>query len=236
MHLLQTYFSRTGHISLKSYSSNFDFLSVLGHLRKLLNQSYSPKVTNFISLPILAPFCREATPLNVAMKLRIIIFSISKSKNLIEWRIYWSIVSPLWKDKGFMGAAFCTFWDVLGSFLVSYRDTIGVSWFFCEQKKQEGLEYKPSMLVLDGLEVRNRFSFNDEVFSFRRLKSDFVCFLWSKTKLFINDCPLTLVNLFDCLGTCWGSNSFGIFLLFKPWWWKDVYFLYTLGHSFGSSF
>ena len=68
---------------------------------------------------------------------------------------------------------------------------------------QEGLKCKPSMFVLDGFgRQRKKIAFDEEVFYFQRLKSDFVCFLLSKSKLFTDDCPLTLLRFFDWLGTC----------------------------------
>ena len=50
--------------------------------------------------------------------------------------------------------------------------------------------------------VRKRIVFNIDVFFIQRLKSSFVCFLWLKTKLFIDDGPQTLVSFFDWLGSC----------------------------------
>ena len=44
--------------------------------------------------------------------------------------------------------------------------------------------------------------FDSEVFSFQRLKRDFVCFLWSESKLFIDDFPLILVSFFEWLSSC----------------------------------
>ena len=44
-------------------------------------------------------------------------------------------------------------------------------------------------------------AFIDGVLLIQR-QSYFVCFLWSETKLFIEDYPLTLVSFFDWLGSC----------------------------------
>ncbi|CBI31098.3 unnamed protein product, partial [Vitis vinifera] len=63
------------------------------------------------------------------------------------------------------------------------------------------------MFVLDGFgRQRKKIAFDEEVFYFQRLKSDFVCFLLSKSKLFTDDCPLTLLRFFDWLGTYCGSG------------------------------
>ena len=65
------------------------------------------------------------------------------------------------------------------------------------------MKCKPSMFVLDGFgRQRKKIALDEEVFYFQRLKSDFVCFLLSKSKLFTDDCPLTLLRFFDWLGTC----------------------------------
>lgn len=51
------------------------------------------------------------------------------------------------------------------------------------------------MHLLDGVEGKDTIAFEDDLLLIQRLKSSFICFLWSKTKLFIDDCPLTLVSL-----------------------------------------
>ena len=51
------------------------------------------------------------------------------------------------------------------------------------------------MYFLDGLEDKEQFE--NDVLSIQRLKSSFVCFLWSETKLFIKDGPSTLLGCID---------------------------------------
>ena len=41
---------------------------------------------------------------------------------------------------------------------------------------------------------RNNIAFDSDIFSIQKLKRDFVSFLWFKSKLFLDDCPLTLVG------------------------------------------
>ena len=50
--------------------------------------------------------------------------------------------------------------------------------------------------------ARIRMTFDDDMLLIQRLKSSFVFLLWSKTKLFIDDCPRTLVSFFDWLDSC----------------------------------
>ena len=56
--------------------------------------------------------------------------------------------------------------------------------------------------------ARNKIAFEDDVLSIQSLKSSFVYFLWSETKLFIKDGLLTLVDFIDWVGSCWGWGSF----------------------------
>ena len=74
--------------------------------------------------------------------------------------------------------------------------------------------------------ARNRIAFEDHVLSIQRLKSSFVCFLWSETKLFIKDGPSTLVSFIDWLGSHWRWGFFCTSLLtavFAPVGWGLVY-------------
>ena len=41
----------------------------------------------------------------------------------------------------------------------------------------------------------------DDVLSIQRLKYSFVLSIWSEAKLFIVDCPLTIVNFIDWFGS-----------------------------------
>ena len=49
--------------------------------------------------------------------------------------------------------------------------------------------------------ARNRLAFKDDELSIQRLKYSFLLSLWSEAKLFIVECPLTMVNFIDWLGS-----------------------------------
>ena len=49
--------------------------------------------------------------------------------------------------------------------------------------------------------ARNRLAFKDDVLSIQRLKYSLVLSIWSEAKLLIVDCPLTIVNFIDWLGS-----------------------------------
>ena len=48
---------------------------------------------------------------------------------------------------------------------------------------------------------RNRLDFKDESVSIQRLKHSFILTLWAEAKLFIDNCPLTIANFIDWLGS-----------------------------------
>ena len=49
--------------------------------------------------------------------------------------------------------------------------------------------------------ARNRLAFKDDSLSIQRLKHYFILTFWAETKLFIDDCPLTIANFIDWLGS-----------------------------------
>ena len=49
--------------------------------------------------------------------------------------------------------------------------------------------------------VRNRLAFKDDMLSIQRLKYSFILSFWSEAKLFIVECPLTIANFIDLLGS-----------------------------------
>ena len=51
-----------------------------------------------------------------------------------------------------MGVAFYYVRGVLGASFVKWTDSIGLAWFFCEQKAQEGLKRSSLIHLLDGVE------------------------------------------------------------------------------------
>ena len=98
--------------------------------------------------------------------------------------------------------------DVLYYFWVSWvlpssiRSTLlGWDGSFVGKKRKEVWRTGPLCIFWTVWKTRNRIAFEDDVFSIQRLKSSFVCFLWSKTKWFIKDGPLTLIGFIDWLGS-----------------------------------
>ena len=55
----------------------------------------------------------------------------------------------------------------------------------------------PLCLFWSFWKVRNMIAFEDGVLSLQKLKAFFVYLLWSKSKLFIKDCPSTLIDFID---------------------------------------
>ncbi|RVW48037.1 Cactin [Vitis vinifera] len=74
-------------------------------------------------------------------------------------------------------------------------DTFELGRVLCGKEEKGSLESRPLMYFLDGLEDKEQFE--NDVLSIQRLKSSFVCFLWSETKLFIKDGPSTLLGCID---------------------------------------
>ena len=68
-------------------------------------------------------------------------------------------------------------------------------------KRREVWRAGPLCIFWMVLKTKNKIAFEDNVLSIQRLKSSFVYFLWSETKLFIKDGPLTLVGFIDWVGS-----------------------------------
>lgn len=69
------------------------------------------------------------------------------------------------------------------------------------KKRREVWRAGPLCIFWMVLKTKNKIAFEDNVLSIQRLKSSFVYFLWSETKLFIKDGPLTLVGFIDWVGS-----------------------------------
>ena len=72
---------------------------------------------------------------------------------------------------------------------------------FVGKKKKEVWKAGPLCIFWTVWKTRNKIAFKDDVLSVQRLKSSFIFFLWSKTKLFIKDGPSTLVGFIDWVGS-----------------------------------
>ena len=69
-------------------------------------------------------------------------------------------------------------------------------------KKRKGVwRANPLSLFWMIWKARNKIVFEDDVLSIQRLKSSFIYFLWSETKLFIKDGPPSLVGFIDWVGS-----------------------------------
>ena len=84
----------------------------------------------------------------------------------------------------------------------SVRETL-LSWHgsFVGKKCKKVRRAAPLYIFWTVWKARNRLAFNDDVLSIQRLKYLFVFSLWSEAKLFIADCPLTLVSFIDWLSS-----------------------------------
>ena len=75
---------------------------------------------------------------------------------------------------------------------------------FVGKRRREIWRVDPLCIFWTVWKVRNKIAFEDDVLSIQRLKSSFIYFLWSETKLFIKDGPSTLVGFIDWVGPWWG--------------------------------
>ena len=84
----------------------------------------------------------------------------------------------------------------------SVRETL-LSWHgsFVGKKRKKVWRAAPLYIFWMVWKARNRLAFKDDVLSIPRLKYSFVLSLWSEAKLFIVDCPLTIVSFIDWLGS-----------------------------------
>ena len=100
-------------------------------------------------------------------------------------------------------------WDLLFAlFAVSWvlpfsvRETL-LSWngFFMGKNRKKVWRAAPLHIFWTVWKERNRLAFKDESVSIQRLKHSFILTLWAEAKLFIDDCPLTIANVIDWLGS-----------------------------------
>ena len=91
---------------------------------------------------------------------------------------------------------------VMRVLLFSVRDTI-LGWHgsFVDKKSRKVWMIAPLCLFWLVWKERNKIAFENEELSSQRMKNYFVCNFWSWTKLFIDEGPLPLINLFDWLGS-----------------------------------
>ena len=84
----------------------------------------------------------------------------------------------------------------------SVRETL-LSWngFFLGKNRKKAWRAAPLHIFWMVWKERNRLAFKDESLSIQRLKRSFILTFWAEAKLFIDDCPLTITNFIDWLGS-----------------------------------
>ena len=84
----------------------------------------------------------------------------------------------------------------------SVRKTL-LSWHdsFVGKERRKVWRAAPFYIFWTVWNARNRLAFKDDVLSIQGLKYSFVYSLWSEAKLFIVECPLTMVNFINWLGS-----------------------------------
>ena len=83
----------------------------------------------------------------------------------------------------------------------SVKETL-LSWHgsFVGKKRNKVWRAAPLHIFWTVWKARNCLAFKDDVVSIQRLKYSFIFCLWTETKLFIVDCPLTIANFIDWMG------------------------------------
>ena len=89
--------------------------------------------------------------------------------------------------------------------------------------------------------VRNGIAFDGSELLLQRLKNSFVCFLWSKTRMFINNAPFNSFKFFRLDGILLRVVLLKSFFFCSFGFWCchlmiGVNVPYTVGHSFGGPF
>ena len=84
----------------------------------------------------------------------------------------------------------------------SVRETL-LSWngFFLGKNRKKAWRAAPLHIFWTVWKERNRLAFKDESLSIQKLKHSFILTFWAEAKLFIDDCPLTIANFIDWLGS-----------------------------------
>ena len=80
----------------------------------------------------------------------------------------------------------------------SVRETL-LSWHgsFVGKKRKKVWRAAPLHIFWTVWKTINRLAFKDDELSIQRLKYSFLFSLWSEAKLFIVECPITIVNFID---------------------------------------
>ena len=84
----------------------------------------------------------------------------------------------------------------------SVKETL-LSWHgsFVGKKCKKVWRVAPLHIFWTVWKARNCLAFKDDMLSIQRLKFSFILSLWAETKLVIVDCPLTIANFIDWMGS-----------------------------------
>ena len=101
-------------------------------------------------------------------------------------------------ERGRCGRCSYLFLEFLGFFLLSVKETV-IGWrgSFVGKKRKVAWLMGPLCLFWVIWKARNSIAFEDGVLSIQKLKFFFVYLLWSETKLWIKDGPLTLIDFIE---------------------------------------
>ena len=118
-------------------------------------------------------------------------FCLAEEKTTNQTLIHCTRIRVLWE---LLFALFGVTWVLP----CSVRETfLGWCGSFVGKKSKKTWKLAPLCLLWAMWKERNRITFDNEEFSVHRLKYSFVCSLWSWIKLYIDVCPLFLINFFD---------------------------------------
>ena len=99
-----------------------------------------------------------------------------------------------------MGATFSHFWGQLGVPSLYEEDSSFLERFFYGKALQEGLDGSPLCIFWTIWWERNRLVFEDVNISVNRMKSTFLCNLWSWVNLYSVERSMFLVDFFNLGG------------------------------------
>ena len=101
-----------------------------------------------------------------------------------------------------MGVIICFFFCLTWVLPFSVRETL-LGWYgsFVGKKGKKTWMLAPLCLFWGVWKERNEIAFNNEELSIHWTNNSFVRSFWSWTKLYIDDGPLLLIDLFDWLGS-----------------------------------
>ena len=103
------------------------------------------------------------------------------------------------KKQGKCGSCYLSCLECIGCFLPRLGKPTwgGKEGSFVGKKRRTVWNAGPLCLFWSVWKTRNKIAFEGSVLSIQKLKAFFVYLLWSESKLFIKDGPLTLIDFID---------------------------------------